>query len=434
MQIKAVEFSRIIAKDVDMVELEMEEGSTNKLSVLKGVKSGKTYYQAVSDLCSGGFINSNIDTDLGNRSTHGKLDRVFGGDEKYMIMSDRDQYRTFVALEDIGNESKGLSAFLNEPEPLIRELLDNTDKHYNVFSIPKKDGRKRWIEAPDADLKRVQRTILHKVIYRAGASPHAHGFIHGRSIVTNAKVHSDKYGSENKTVLKIDLYNFFPSIGEEMAGAALMQMANAEHGRLIPSLVRLCTYRKRLPQGAPTSPALSNIAVSGMDVIFAKMASRMDATYSRYADDLAFVSRNRTIWKLIPVVKDVVSKFGLSVNGKKVNVLGCGRRQKVTGVVINQKISIDRDRRMRMRACLHNILTGKMTADDTMMRKISGTMSFFNMVNKEQTSRFTEDFNKVKEMMNASRQAAPVEVREDIQEGPAAVPEVRARRRRAKAV
>lgn len=360
-------------------------------------------YRALKELFDGGVVS--FRQGAGTEQIEEEVSNILGKQSVvYMRQSERSRLcggTGVVALNIMPDQVCELARAIGVKRGILDSLLERgLDSCYSVFHIPKKSGGVRTIEAPCEELKTVQRAILHTIVYKAGVTRYAHGFIHGRSIVTNAKVHSDKFGSSKKTLLKIDLRNFFPSLSEEVVASAMYTVCDTAMRRVLPIAMKFCMFEGRLPQGAPTSPALSNVAVSGLDAMLGRLAESMCATYTRYADDLTFVSPARDIFKIIPVVRGMVGEYGLSINSKKINVLGCGRRQKVTGVVINEKISIERRRRRNFRACLHNIETGKTDPLSVNMQKLSGTMAFFGMVCREQQEKFLEKFNRVKEIVS----------------------------------
>jgi hypothetical protein len=362
-------------------------------------------YRALKELFEGGVIS--LDQSTSKDEIEAEIAKILGR-QSVVIMNpgntySRSDYRFnygVIALDSMPNQVRELARVIGIRRQILNDLLEKgLDTCYTVFHIPKKSGGVRTIEAPCEELKRVQRAILHSIVYKAGVTRYAHGFVHGRSIVTNAKVHSDRFGNTKKTLLKIDLCNFFPSLTENVVASALYPMCDTVMTRILPIAMKFCMFQGRLPQGAPTSPALSNIAVSGLDAMLGKLSVVMCSTYTRYADDLTFVSPARDIFKIIPVVRSMVGEYGLRINSKKINVLGCGRRQKVTGVVINEKISIERRRRRNFRACLHNIIVGKTDPLTVNMQKLSGTMAFFGMVCSEQQVKFQDKFNQVKEIV-----------------------------------
>lgn len=246
---------------------------------------------------------------------------------------------------------------------------DEGDGPYTVFSIPKRNGEPRSICAPKGQLRRVQQKILRHILYKVPVHTAAHGFVPGRSTVTNAAPHVGK-----KLVLKFDLKNFFPSIhhfrvvglfhslGYEFAGG---QFAGADQSRRVAgTLARLCTYTDDcevsgsafLPQGAPTSPAITNLICRRLDARLWGLARRNNGTYTRYADDLtfSFETDDLLVGRFRWWVDQVCHQEGFAVNQSKFRVIRDSQRQQVTGIVVNHSLHIPRRQRRKLRAILHN--------------------------------------------------------------------------------
>lgn len=249
---------------------------------------------------------------------------------------------------------------------------DLGDGPYTTFQIPKADGSARDIHAPKASLRWVLRGILDHILAKVPAHDAAHGFVSCRSTVTNAVPH---LGSS--VILKFDLTDFFPSIHYfRVVGlfASLGYHAGSVRFRaldrsrdLAPVMARLCChvpdpkqFGGRLPQGAPTSPAISNLVCRRLDARLTGLAVRAGAVYTRYADDLTFsfkdpsgVNLGRFRWW----VDQVCHQEGFFVNQKKFRVIRSSQRQLVTGLVVNDELRVPRDQRRRFRAILHNCRT-----------------------------------------------------------------------------
>ncbi len=229
---------------------------------------------------------------------------------------------------------------------------------YVDFYIPKKPGGQRKISAPVKDLKAIQTAInllLQSIFVPSG---YATGFVIGRSIKENASRHVGQ-----TCVLNIDLQDFFPSITKKMVRKALHRELGASLGDndVINLISRLCTMPNSdgievLPQGAPTSPALSNIVLKSLDEEMAMFSEKIGCRYSRYADDITFshrkeIRRMKPLW--VGEIRRIVAKHGLAINEKKTKTLVPGIRREVTGVVISDKINVPRTYVKQLRALLH---------------------------------------------------------------------------------
>jgi RNA-directed DNA polymerase len=250
--------------------------------------------------------------------------------------------------------------------------------HYRHQWVAKKRGGHRLLEAPKPRLREIQRWLLRNVLAQIPVSPHAHGFVTGRDVRSFARSHVGR-----AIVVRLDLEDFFASVSRAriaalfrrvgypraVAGvlANLSTVATPERvldacpreGELparFPSNVRL--RNRHLPQGAPTSLALSNLAAYRLDVRLAALAAGYGATMTRYADDVAFSGAEdfaRSFRFLIPQAAAVALEEGFRVNHRKTRVMPRGHCQSLCGVLVNERLNVPRRERDRLRAVLFNI-------------------------------------------------------------------------------
>ena len=226
---------------------------------------------------------------------------------------------------------------------------------YTEFTVPKRSGGSRRICAPDRALKAVQRRILRRLLSRLRAHPAAMGFERGRSIVTNARPHTGK-----AVVLRMDLKDFFDTTGARRVRDYFRRIGwNNEVADL---LTRLCTHNGGLPQGAPTSPRLSNLVNHKLDARLSALAKRFGATYTRYADDMTFSFEKEdtaTVRSVIRATGKIARAAGYTLHKRrKLRVWRAHRRQTVTGLVVNHAVNLPRERRRWLRAVEHRLATG----------------------------------------------------------------------------
>lgn len=240
--------------------------------------------------------------------------------------------------------------------------------HYRRFQIPKKTGGVRTISAPMRRLKTLQRWLLDHVLSHVAMHEAAHGFREGRSIVTNALPH---VGAQ--IVVNLDLRDFFPSVTLPRIRGVFRSLGYGELASTIFALVASepDTFRvelegtqydvaqgpRRLPQGAPTSPAITNVLCRRLDRRLFHAAKKLGFAYSRYADDLTFSATAKEAQKasgqLLKQVRFIVAAEGFVPHPDKTRVLRKGRQQEVTGLVVNDKLGVDRATLRRFRALLH---------------------------------------------------------------------------------
>lgn len=212
----------------------------------------------------------------------------------------------------------------NEITTMMATLETN---YYHLSYIKKKSGGERTLNVPAVSLRIVQRWILDNILKNLYISQHAMGFCKNKSIVTNAKSHLGK-----ACVINVDLKDFFPSITQK-------QIFNIfyYYGYTIGvsyMLSRLCTCEGKLPQGAPTSPCLSNIVCLKLDKRLSEVSKRFSAEYTRYADDITF-SGDSDISNILPIIKKIIIDEGFQLNEKKTRILFKHQRQEVTGLLVN---------------------------------------------------------------------------------------------------
>lgn len=233
------------------------------------------------------------------------------------------------------------------------------DKRYRHFAIAKRGKGQRQIAAPIAPIKEMQRRLATALTAAYRPPAHVHGFTLGRSPQTNAAIHVDQ-----RWVFGIDLEDFFPTITERRVRGMFEAFPFAYSEEVAKLLARLCCHRGRLPQGAPSSPIISNYICRGMDRQLASLAIRHRCFYSRYADDLVF-STDRPIFptalvtaesgKVIPSVQlsRIVENAGFLINKRKTRIQICFQRQRVTGLIVNEKVNVSRHYIRGIRAVLH---------------------------------------------------------------------------------
>lgn len=228
----------------------------------------------------------------------------------------------------------------------------NNAQRYVQFQIPKKKaGEFRTITAPNAGLKCIQRCLNVMLLEGFRPNPAANGFVQGKSIVDNAKVHLGQ-----TYVYNIDLKDFFPSITEGRVFACL-QLKPLGYDKETASIIAdLCCHDGVLPQGAPTSPTMTNIVCTRLDWRLSKLASRYDLHYSRYADDITFSGMSNVFHKDGDFVKELyafIEKEGFSINENKTRLNSKFQRQEVTGLTINEKLNVTQKYVKQIRTLLH---------------------------------------------------------------------------------
>lgn len=304
-----------------------------------------------------------------------------------------------------------LATEMDRPVGEIRFLAFNrrtsTTTHYRRFGIRKKSGDIRIISAPMPRLKHAQQWILLNILEKVELHRAAHGFRRGRSIVTNAQPHV-----KSDVVINLDLQNFFPTITFKRVRGVFRNLGYS--GQLSTILACICSEpeteeieldnrtffvarsERRLPQGAPSSPAITNILCRGLDARLTRIAEKLGFTYTRYADDMTFSGSGDAathVGRILRQIKHAVECEGFTVHPDKTRVFRKSRRQEVTGLVVNDGVSVNREILRRFRTTLFQIdkdgPAGKRWGQSPdVMASIEGFANFVAMVDKTKGSAF----------------------------------------------
>ncbi len=308
--------------------------------------------------------------------------------------------------------SAGQLAWLADVRGIERTVDREQLRNYRYRWMPRRSGLPRLIEAPKARLKEIQRWVLHEILDAAPPHVAAHGFTRGRSALTHAAVHTGR-----AVVLRIDLRDFFASVSAARVYGIFRTLGY--NRSLAHTLTGLCTNTipttvwnaadrpqqpqliqphfwlgralatPHLPQGAPTSPALANLAAFGLDRRLSGLGSAFDLTYSRYADDLVFSGQrltHRANQTVLEMAGRIVDEEGFRINHDKSSLRTAAQRQLVGGVVVNAHANIPRPEYDRLKAILHRIaLDGPYAYDPgrsvDLRAHLRGQVAWVNAVN-----------------------------------------------------
>jgi retron-type reverse transcriptase len=279
--------------------------------------------------------------------------------------------------------------------------------HYRKFYIPKKSGGKRLISAPMPRLKKVQYWILENLLNKVPVHQAVHGFLLQHSIISNAQQHVGK-----EVVVNIDVKDFFPSIHFKRVKGLLRHLGYSE--KIATILALICTEavteevaidgknyfvqkgNRVLPQGAPTSPAITNILCYKLDKRLQGMATKHQCQYTRYADDITFsyngqeINEQQLVWR----IKKVLTDEGFTVHPDKIRIMRKGSRQEVTGIVVNEQLGLDRKKLRKFRAVLHQLKTKEASTlhwgEGNLASAVTGYANFVKMVKPARGATFQQ--------------------------------------------
>ena len=300
----------------------------------------------------------------------------------------------------------------------------DTGTHYQRWLVPKRDGSPRLISAPKPELKAVQRWIMREVTEHLPVHGAAHGFLKGRSILTNAVVHAGA-----KVVVKFDILGFYPTVTvrrvrgllrraglSEQIATLMAQLATESPREEIETHGRkhyVATGPRSLPQGAPTSPSITNALCFRLDCRLSGLAKKLGARYTRYADDLTFswhatpTGGATKIGGLMRAVKLIVKAEGFEIHGKKTRVMRNGSRQKVTGLVVNTAPTgeplarVPRTTVRHLRAAIKNRELGREGKGET-LEHLKGLAAFVMMSDRDKGRAFMERIDRLIAARNAT--------------------------------
>jgi retron-type reverse transcriptase len=246
------------------------------------------------------------------------------------------------------NELESLESDLGIPIRTLYALSNSLCRHYREKSIPKKNGTgSRVLSIPDEALKAVQTAILEKLLVYEPVSVYAKAYKPGVSVIHNAAPHVGR-----REMVKLDIYRFFDSISySDVKDRAFPKERYSEKIRIL--LAMLCYHNDSLPQGAPTSPAISNIIMREFDETVGEWCRLRGVAYTRYCDDMTFSGESLDGKEITEFIASELGKMHLVLNLGKTRMLGSGQRHSVTGVVVNRRMNTNRAYKRRLRQTIY---------------------------------------------------------------------------------
>ncbi len=271
---------------------------------------------------------------------------------------------------------------------LYKRRIENS---YASFEILKKNGDPRVIDTPNEKLKLIQRK-LSEMLYKIHVdyitqneikTSVSHGFEKNKSIVTNAYRHKNK-----KYLLNIDISDFFSSFNFGRVQGYFYKSREFMFSKEVATIIaQLVCYNGKLPQGAPTSPIISNLIFNIVDLKILALAKKYRLNYTRYADDMSFSTNNKVFKKeylnFIKELSDLLEKNGFEINKNKTRLEYCSSRQEVTGLTVNNKINASRKFIKKTRAManqLYKTNSFQIDGEDGTLNQLEGRFSFINQL------------------------------------------------------
>jgi len=256
----------------------------------------------------------------------------------------------------------------------IWALANRTERYYRVFEIPKGQTT-RQIEAPRVALKLIQKWLSYHFSEKWRPLDEVHGFVPGRSHLTAASVHL-----RAEWILSIDLENFFPSTPTDQIRDSLRKLGYRD-GEGLELLTNLLSFRGRLSQGAPTSPVISNIALSDIDSALSDVAREFGIRFTRYADDITFSGMTDVDFPedLLARTREQLVGTPWRVSERKVCIAKFPARLKVHGLLVHgSELRLTKGYRNRLRAYRHLMHLGRIAADD--VTRVTGHLNYASQI------------------------------------------------------
>lgn len=225
---------------------------------------------------------------------------------------------------------------------ILYNISNNIDANYEEIIIHKKSGGLRFLYEPSKELKNIQKRILKNVLEEKKLSNYSYAYRKKVSVLDNAKPHVKK-----DVIVKLDIKDFFDNITFNMVYDSCFN-ETLYPKRMGMLFTNLCMYNNKLPQGAPTSGFISNIVLRNFDEKIGSYCEKRKISYTRYSDDLTF-SGNFNVNDLIKYVNKLLYEYNFRLNKKKIKVVRKKTRQRVTGIVVNEKVNIRRNYKRKIR-------------------------------------------------------------------------------------
>lgn len=270
---------------------------------------------------------------------------------------------------------------------VLEIVAESKSEHYRPFTVTekKRDGRtkERVIDNPDKTIRKIQQKINKKLLVEACAQlpSYTTGSIRKRSTYNNALPHTGK-----NAILLIDISDCFPSIGSSKVYKVYKSLLGCSPP-VANLLTKLTTYGDRLPQGAPTSPSLCNLALSPLSKKLDRLATSNGLAFTQYIDDLTFSGNYATLSAVKNEIIDTIQKSGFKINRKKLKLIKNKGCMKVTGLVVNQKVAIGR---RYLRKVQREIMNRKSSEP-----KLKGKISYVQSISKSQAKKLARKLESI---------------------------------------
>jgi len=289
-----------------------------------------------------------------------------------------------------GSSVKFIAQAIGVSPQLVSYLMKNKDENYRSFNLKKSNGKLREIRAPRKFLKVLMYWLSDYFLSRLRVHSKVYSYKRGVSIKDNAMNHVGK-----KYVLNIDIENYFGSISDDMIYECLVR--NRIDPRLARTISDLCTLDNVLPQGAPSSPAISNSVLYPFDRKISMLCDLWKLDFSRYSDDITISGNDKSRMDDIRfIIIDQLNLLGFSVNKRKCRMVSNQSRQVVTGLLVNDEVRPTRKYRRLVRALFNNADRGNSIPISVLLGHYNYLKSFQGLETEVTLLKYNDVINKIK--------------------------------------
>lgn len=277
----------------------------------------------------------------------------------------------------------------------LNAILSKPDSFYKYYTIPKNSGGLRDIYQPNNNLKAIQAWILRNILDNISPTKYATAYRRQTNIKDNVNFHGD-----NQYFACLDLEDFFPSISRNRIFKTFLSFGYSDDAASI--LAQLCSCNNRLPQGAVSSPALSNLIAAKLDRRIAGYSERLNIVYSRYADDITLSCNNiQTLRRSLKRIIKIINNEHFNLNMHKMRILGPGDRCEITGLIKNNdcnEFTIGKNKKRLLRAAMHQfIFPSKVHVKYNSESSINGWLNYLKGVDPKSFNQMSEYWRKLQE-------------------------------------
>ncbi len=295
----------------------------------------------------------------------------------------------------------------NNDLPRKRRKTSKYENYHTVVIHRGRGHKNRILSVPNGLLKKVQRRLLDNFLYDLKPSKYSTAYRRGVSLLDNASPHAGR-----ECIIKLDISHFFDSIDDDMVFFVMKKLWLSLPAVVL--LTHLCTYKNRLPQGAPTSPHIANLVMKDFDEKIGRWCSENNLAYTRYCDDMTFSGTRADVKKsnIVSKARKMLKKMGFELNEKKTVFISTSQQQRVTGIVVNEKPALSRNQRRAIRQevyyCKRYGVEGSLTRrgegaePEKYLYSLLGRISFALQIDSE-NDEMMGYFGDVKEMLNNMR-------------------------------